>query len=133
MVYRKKTDKLIDWNIRQYDLDTVAASKVKDGFETTNIWQINPKADKIHSAVFPTDLCERVIEYYSFKGDLVFDPFGGSGTLGRTAKSLGRKFFLTERELKYFEYMKTFQPDNSIFEEDATKFLTLEQFKNTVL
>jgi len=29
--------------------------------------------------------------------------------------------------------MKTFQPDNSIFEEDATKFLTLEQFKNTVL
>lgn len=133
MVYRKKTDKLIDWNIRQYDLETVADSKVKDGFETTNIWQINPKSDKIHSAIFPTDLCKRVIEYYSFKGDLVFDPFGGSGTLGRTAKSLGRKFFLTEKEPKYFEYMKTLQSGNSIFAEDATKFLTLEQFKNTIL
>ncbi len=133
MVYRKKTDKLIDWNIRQYDLDTVNDSKVKDGFETTNIWQISPKSDKIHSAIFPADLCKRVIEYYSFKGDLVFDPFGGSGTLGRTAKSLGRKFFLTEKEPKYFEYMKTFQHDNSIFEKDATKFLTLEQFKNTIV
>lgn len=133
MVYRKKTDKLIDWNIKQYDLDTVNDSKVKDGFETTNIWQINPKSDKIHSAIFPTDLCKRVIEYYSFKGDLIFDPFGGSGTLGRTAKSLGRKFFLTEKESKYFDYMKTFQSNNSILGEEATKFLTLEQFKSTIL
>ncbi len=93
MVYRKKTDKLIDWNIRQYDLKTVENSKVKDGFETTNVWKICPKSDKIHSAIFPTDLCKRVIEYYSFEGDLIFDPFGGSGTLGRTAKSLNRKFF----------------------------------------
>lgn len=132
MVYRKKTDKLIDWNIRQYDSNTVADSKVKDGFETTNIWKINPKSDKIHSAIFPVDLCKRVIEYYSFKGDLVFDPFGGSGTLGRTAKSLGRKFFLTEKESKYFEYMKTLQSDKSIFAEDATRFLTLEQFKCSI-
>ncbi|NCS90168.1 MAG: site-specific DNA-methyltransferase, partial [Ignavibacteria bacterium] len=29
----------------------------------------------------PTELCKRVIQYYSFKGDLVFDPFGGSGTV----------------------------------------------------
>ena len=96
MVYRKQTDKLIDWNIKQYSAETVDASKVDDGFETTNVWQISPKSDKIHSAIFPVDLCKRVIESYSFKGDLVFDPFGGSGTLGRTAKSLGRKLFLTD-------------------------------------
>lgn len=132
MVYRKQTDRLIDWNIRQYDPQTVEDSKVADGFETTNVWKICPKADKIHSAIFPVELCKRVVEYYSFKGDLVFDPFGGSGTLGRTAKSMDRKFFLTEKEPKYFEYMKTFQREESLFQTDTTKFLTLEQFKQTI-
>lgn len=133
MVYRKQTEKLIDWNIHQYNLETVNASKVKDGFETTNVWQICPKSDKIHSAIFPVELCKRVVEYYSFKGDLIFDPFGGSGTLGRTAKSLDRSFFLTEKEPKYFEYMKTFLAKSNIFEDGATKFLSLEQFKNSIL
>jgi DNA modification methylase len=132
MVYRKQTTKLIDWNIHQYDEQIVAESKVKDGYESSNVWQISPKADKIHSAVFPSELCKRVIEYYSFKGDLVFDPFAGSGTLGRTAKSLQRNFFLTEKEVKYFEYMKTFQDKEDLFKEDSTKFLTLDQFKETI-
>ena len=110
-----------------------SSSKVSDVYETTNVWQICPKSDKIHSAIFPVDLCKRVIEYYSFKGDLVFDPFGGSGTLGRTAKSLERNFFLTEKELQYFEYMKTFQKKENLFENNVTKFLSLEQFKNSIL
>ncbi len=133
MVYRKQTDRLLDWNIRQYDQRTVEESKVEDGFETTNVWRICPKSDKIHSAIFPVDLCKRVVEYYSFKGDLIFDPFGGSGTLGRTANSLGRKFFLTEKEQKYFEYMQTFQPKKVSFEKEVTKFLSFEQFKDSIL
>ncbi|HGP7166447.1 TPA: DNA methyltransferase, partial [Neisseria meningitidis] len=86
MVYRKQTDRLLDWNMNQYDKQTIEESKVADGFETTNVWQIHPKSDKVHSAIFPADLCKRIVEYYSFKDDLVFDPFGGSGTLGRVAK-----------------------------------------------
>lgn len=132
MVYRKHTDKLIDWNIRQYSLDTVQKSKVSDGFESTNVWQICPKSDKVHSAIFPVELCRRVVEYYSFKGDLVFDPFGGSGTLGRTAKSLDRNFFLTEKEPKYFEYMKTFQIKDIESRQERTKFYTLEEFKQNI-
>lgn len=134
MVYRKKTDKLIDWNIRQYDWETVKKSKVKDGYETSNVWEIDPKFDKVHSAVFPVDLCKRVIEYYSFKGDLVFDPFAGSGTFGRTAKYLERYFFLTEQEPKYFEYMKSFlkKSDANLFKERETKFLKLDEFKEKI-
>ncbi|PAF43431.1 DNA methyltransferase [Helicobacter sp. 11S03491-1] len=130
MVYRKKTDKLLDWNIHQYDLSIVEDSKVKDGFETTNVWKICPRSDRVHSAIFPTQLCQRVIEYYSFKGDLIFDPFAGSGTLGRTAKALGRKFFLTEKEPKYFEYMKSLMNKNSLLEDNSSEFMTLEEFKN---
>lgn len=134
MVYRKQTDRLIDWNIRQYDWETVKESKVKDGYETSNVWEIDPKFDKVHSAVFPVDLCKRVLEYYSFKGDLVFDPFAGSGTFGRTAKHLDRYFFLTEQEPKYFEYMKSFlkKSDSSLFNERESKFLKLDEFKEKI-
>lgn len=133
MVYRKSTEKLLDWNIRSYNYTTVEESKVADGYETTNVWRIDPCFDKVHSAIFPVELCKRVIQYYSYKGDLVFDPFGGSGTVGRTAKALERLFFLTEQEPKYFEYMKSKTKDSALFNERKTKFLTLEQFKETTI
>jgi len=106
IVYRKSTDKLLDWNIHQYNSEIVKNSKVKDDFFTTNIWKIDPCFNKVHSAVFPMELCKRVIQYYSYKGDLVFDPFGGSGTVGKVAKELGRYYLLTEKDDKYFSYMK---------------------------
>jgi len=131
MVYRKKTEKLLDWNIRQYDWGTVKESKVENGYETTNVWKIDPTFDKVHSAVFPVELCKRVIKYYSFKGDLIFDPFAGSGTVGKTAKSLNRYFFLTEKDEKYFNYMRQKAHHKSLFKEKETSFLTLEQFIKT--
>ncbi len=133
MVYRKKTDRLIDWNMRQYDKSTIEQSLVPDGFETSNVWKIDPKFNKIHSAVFPVELCEKVISYYSFKGDLVFDPFAGSGTLGRAALGLGRVFFLTEINEQYFELMRTSLSDeNNLFDTAAYKrarFVGLDEFK----
>ena len=128
MVYRKQTTKLLDWNIKSYAQETVNKSKVADGYETSNIWKIDPCFDKVHSAVFPVELCKRVVQYYSYKGDIVFDPFGGSGTLGITAKSLDRSFFLTEQESTYFEYMKSKVNLDSLLEKRATKFETLEEF-----
>lgn len=128
MVYRKPTDKLIDWNIHQYSDEIVEASKVLGDFESSNVWAINPKSDKVHSAVFPIELCKRVIQYYSFEGDLVFDPFGGSGTFGRTAIKMNRYFFLTEKEPTYFEYMKSFFT-NDFLVEQKPRFMKLEDFK----
>jgi DNA modification methylase len=103
MVYRKKTNRLIDWNLKQYSSETIAASLVPDGYETSNVWKIDPRNDKVHSAVFPEALCERVIDYYSMVGDLVFDPFAGSGTLGRVALKRDRNFLMTEMDSTYFE------------------------------
>lgn len=134
MVYRKQTDKLIDWNISQYDWQTVKESKVEDGYETSNVWEIDPTFNKTHSAVFPVDLCKRVIEYYSFKNDLVFDPFAGSGTFGRTAKYLDRYFFLTEQKNEYFEYMQSLEKkdDSGVFNKRKSKFLRLIEFKRSI-
>lgn len=132
MVYRKSTDKLIDWNMKQYPKDIIEESKVNEPYETTNVWQINPKSDKVHSAIFPEALCERVIQYYSYKGDLIFDPFGGSGTLARVAKLNDRTFFTTEKEPLYFEYIKE-KILSTLFQNEDTHFLSLEEFKKTIL
>ena len=106
MVYRKATDKLLDWNINSYPSEVVEASLIEEPYETSNLWEIEPVFDKIHSAVFPPALCERVIRYYSFAGDLVLDPFAGSGTTGLVADALRRSFFLIEQSTEYYEYMK---------------------------
>lgn len=128
MVYRKSTDKLVDWNMRQYDFETINESRVNGKYETTNVWKIDPCFDKVHSAVFPAELCKRVISYYSYKGDLVFDPFGGSGTVGRVAKSMGRYFFLTEKNEEYFKYMAS-KKQSGLLDEHPSRFLSLEEFK----
>ncbi len=129
MVYRKQTDKLLDWNIRQYDRETVEESKVKGNYETTNLWKLDPKVDRVHSAVFPAELCRRVITYYSYVGDLIFDPFAGSGTLGKAARDLGRHFFLTEQEPRYFERMREDLGRKTLFGDTDTRFLTVEEFQ----
>ncbi|MGI8641532.1 MAG: DNA methyltransferase [Pyrinomonadaceae bacterium] len=135
MVYRKETTRLLDWNMRSYSQKAVEESKVSGEYETTNVWRIDPKFDKVHSAVFPVELCKRVIQYYSYKGDLVFDPFAGSGTVGRTAKSLDRCFFLTEKEKDYFDYMKSKAKDISenLFDTTQTRFLgSIKEFTNFI-
>lgn len=131
MVYRKKSDKLIDWNIQQYSWDKVKKSKVLDKYETSNVWRIDPTFDKIHSAVFPIELCNRVVKFYSFIGDLIFDPFAGSGTVGRAALNLNRHFFLTEKEPKYINRIKEeLNKSNNLFslKNSQPNFVDLENF-----
>jgi len=101
LVYRKKTDKLIDWNIRSHDKIIINDSKVDDGYERTNVWQINPTWDKEHPAPFPEQLADRIVTYYSFKNDVVFDPFLGSRTTAVSAKRNGRNFIGMEKMPRY--------------------------------
>jgi DNA modification methylase len=107
LVYRKHSDKLIDWNIRAHpDKDTVKASKIGDDYEHTNIWRITPAHDPRHPAIFPVELAEKVITYYSFKGDVVLDPFAGIGTVGKAAAKLNRRFVLLEQSSKYVSIIR---------------------------
>ncbi len=102
LVYRKHTDKLIDWNIRAHpDKDLVKESRISDDYEHTNIWRLTPAYDPRHPAIFPIELAEKVISYYSFKSDVVLDPFAGIGTVGKAATKLGRRFVLIEQNPEY--------------------------------
>lgn len=124
MVYRKETDKLIDWNMRQYDNDTIEQSKVKGRYETNNVWKISPVASPDHPAVFPLELAKKVIQYYSYKGDTIFDPFAGTGTTGMAAKELGRGYIMVEKDECYYNIMRNKQ--NNIFSD--TKYLSIQDF-----
>ena len=107
LVYRKHTDKLIDWNIRNHpDQKAVQDSKITGEYEVTNLWRIHPAFHSVHPAVFPIDLAKRVIRYYSFKNDVVLDPFAGTGTTGRAAAMQNRRFVLIENEPKYIDVIR---------------------------
>ncbi|MCS6919454.1 MAG: DNA methyltransferase [Fimbriimonadales bacterium] len=129
MVYRKATNKLIDWNMRQYSEAIVEASRVLGKYEPTNLWQIAPSSDPVHPAVFPLELASQIIQLYSYKGDLILDPFGGSGTVGRAALLLERYFLLIEKDPRYFEYAKQIVGEGSLLEpQHAPRFLTFDEF-----
>ncbi len=56
-------------------------------------WDIAPERDMRkygHPAMFPEELAKRVIKLFSYKGDVVLDPFNGVGTTTVVAKKLGR-------------------------------------------
>lgn len=107
LVYRKHTDKLIDWNIRSYpDPEAVQQSKITGEYDRTNVWYIQPAVHPEHPAVFPLELAEKVVRYYSFKGDVVLDPFAGVGTTGKAAWKLGRRFVLIEKEPRYIDVIR---------------------------
>ena len=74
-------------------------------FETRNkrsVWCVNTKPYQgAHFAVFPADLIEPCILAGSKEGDIVLDPFMGSGTTGMVAKENGRYYYGCELHESY--------------------------------
>jgi DNA modification methylase len=64
----------------------------------------------IESGLHPTQknlsLMENLVKIHSNQGDMVIDPFMGSGTTGLACKNLGRKFIGIEQNADYFEIAK---------------------------
>lgn len=72
----------------------------------TSIWTIPhyiQKKDRKHPTQFPEALVERMIKRGSKEGDLVLDPFAGSGTTLAVAKKLGRKYIGFEINPHHFK------------------------------
>jgi site-specific DNA-methyltransferase (adenine-specific) len=72
---------------------------------TESIWRMNAaSATRIgHPAPFPVELPYRAIKLYSFKGDVVLDPFMGSGTTAVAALKAGRHYVGYELNEKYIQ------------------------------
>jgi len=57
----------------------------------------------LHPTQKPLDLMEALIELTTQKGQLVLDPFAGSGTTGVAARTLGRDYLMFERSQAFYE------------------------------
>jgi DNA modification methylase len=68
---------------------------------TKTVWQIANVSDPQHPAVFPIEIPRRLISLFSFRGELVLDPFAGTGTTALAANELGRKSILIEQNGRY--------------------------------
>jgi DNA modification methylase len=72
------------------------------GANLRNYWVLGPDpSNNGHPAAFPRELARRCMLLGSRPGDVVLDPFGGSGTTGVAAKELGRKSVLIELNPTY--------------------------------
>ncbi len=72
-----------------------------------------------HPAMFPSMLCERLIEIYSKKGDLILDPFAGSGSTLIAATAKERKSIGLELSQDFIQLYETRLKQVDFFEENG--------------
>ena len=72
---------------------------------TTDVWEIPPEsASRVnHPAPFPVELPQRLIDLYTYRGDLVLDPFIGSGTTAVAAVRTERHYVGFDTDKSYIE------------------------------
>ncbi|MDP8991655.1 MAG: site-specific DNA-methyltransferase, partial [Actinomycetota bacterium] len=89
-------DRALSCRDRRYHGLPWEASITRDEFleATTDVWEIPAdSATRVgHPAPFPVELPQRLIELYTYRDDLVLDPFVGSGSAAVAAVRTGRRF-----------------------------------------
>src|SRR5262245_2008982 len=79
----------------------------RDQVYPTNVLHLATECgNRKHSATFPIDLPIWFIQLFTDEGDLVLDPFLGSGTTALAAQTLNRRYIGIERKAEYYEEAK---------------------------
>ena len=92
-----------------------------------DVWNIKkPQKNDLHPTMKPVELVERAIRNSSRPGDIVLDPFGGSGTTLIAAEKTGRIGWLIELDPKYVDVIvrrwQDWSGQEAYRELDAVKF-----------
>jgi modification methylase len=99
----------------KYTFNHQAMKALNDDLQMRSDWtlplatgkeRVKDNGTKAHSTQKPEALLYRVILSSTNPGDVVLDPFFGSGTTGAVAKKLGRRFIGIERDAKYIRVAK---------------------------
>lgn len=131
LIWAKKSEQQ-----KKYTFNHQVMKQFNNGKQMTSVWQIplctgnerikGKDGKKAHSTQKPEELLKRVILSSSSEGDIVLDPFSGSGTTCAVAKKLNRKSIGIEKEIKYvkisekriaeinsdlFEHLRVIEPE----------------------
>ena len=98
--YKNPTDKRIAKRIAEGK-----SARSYDWWEINQVKNVSKK-DNPHPCPIPYELARRIILATTNEGDLVCDPFAGSGTVLLAAKNLGRNYIGFDIDEKYINYMK---------------------------
>ncbi|RLF77912.1 hypothetical protein DRN38_07790 [Thermococci archaeon] len=71
-----------------------------------SLWEIPVSEIKTHPAPFPEEIPKRLIKLYSYRNEIVLDPFLGSGTTAKAALNLNRNCIGIEVNPKYLTLIK---------------------------
>lgn len=86
-------------------LSVIPEIKHKDWFQ--QIWSgVTGASTREHPAPYPLELAERIVRMFSFVGDVVLDPFSGTGTTMLAAAKWGRNSISVEIDPHYFDIMR---------------------------
>ena len=87
---------------------TNATDEAYENAKTYYVAPLNQKDKKLykHPTIKPLELLEKFIKNSSHAGDIILDPFMGSGTTGVACKKLNRDFIGIEIDKDYFEIAK---------------------------
>lgn len=76
----------------------------------SDVWEITrgtrDKRLKGHSAIFPEELIEKIVLNFTDEGDVVYDPFSGTGTTAVVCNRHNRNFIGSELVEKYCEIIE---------------------------
>ena len=118
----------------RYTFNYEAMKALNEGLQMRSDWTLplctgnerikDENGQKAHPTQKPESLLYRVLLASSNIGDIVLDPFFGSGTTGAVAKRLGRNFIGIEREKEYIKVAQE-RIDQIEFDPNAESFYTL--------
>ena len=112
-ISRTCIEHILVWSKEQFELPNETGQEsdmTEEEFKswTWDIWKIGPWSEKGNPspAAFAPKLITRLIKMYSYPGDVICDPYGGSQITCQTAQKLGRKYIGIELNKNYCRYGK---------------------------
>lgn len=125
---------------KKYTFNHQTMKGLNEGKQMTSVWKIplctgserikDKDGKKAHSTQKPEELLKRVILACSNEGDVVLDPFSGSGTTCAMAKKLNRRCIGIEKDKKYVQISKKRLND---INPDDFQHLRISEIKKTAL